>query len=114
MKAKLRALYAAALACEQGLPAYIEKLEHQRDRLQERVDNYDFKDYLTDRQEELHDEAEDKISELEDEIDTLEEVRESVETITSALWMGQFPDLDVIKQRMVDEFLAKYPLLDKQ
>ncbi len=92
MKAKLRALYAAVLACEKELPAYIEKLEQQRDRLQERVDDYDFKDYLTDRQEELRDEAEDKISQLEEEIDMLEVIQPFVEDLSTEM-MGYFPDL---------------------
>lgn len=113
MKEKLRALYAAALAIEPELPAYIEKLEQQRDRLQERVDNYDFKDYLTERQEDLRDEAESKVSDLEEELETLEELESHLYEITgdvfwTGFYGGQFPDLDAIKKRRTEEFLAKY------
>ncbi len=94
MKEKLRALCTAALACEQGLPAYIEKLEQQRDRLQERVDNYDFKDHLTERQEDLRDEAESKVLELEDEIDTLDNVLNYVQDLNLEM-IGCFLDISI-------------------
>lgn len=70
---------------EELIPAHLQKLEEKKDLLDERIDEYESKDCLTERQEEKLSEWEDKVSDIDDEIEVLENVLSSIQDIRTEL-----------------------------